>query len=875
MKASRPVVQGPWTAKQCHRLLRPLLAQIAALKKIKERKAAVGRNSASVQSWQSQTTRSRPRKSVVLGKRDRGYPESDEEYSAKKRVARKYSRKASQRPSAEGSSLATTTPPRSSTVRQRNLSGARPSHDAVLPTPHLRRIRNHEQSSPVVEENRSEPTVCGHSKCWKRCMFDRELGRLRSFIDAERLALYYHVMKSLDSLLKKTRPDRVDNIAAPRSLLAMCLRKIPDYISWEKKETEKDQYSQPEPQDCGVSFEIYDELEALGPAEGWKNLCLVVRAHSIQIVHEAAEEGLFDDDIIILLVRLCHEYLPSNEFMPLIDTFIFRQYPRPASGDNAFDHCPALKPIQTIKTMGHLAKSDLTANKLASLLSDGFLPSEWILTEGFRRLWHSTLPRIAQMKPCDDVVELATTTLTLLCGHASPTRPRGVAQTRIRGKPQNQLIDAVGALGAVILLSQEGKDRGSAASSSRDRTSIIRRRVRYVVNSCTKQLKHGKKEGRTLGTYLFALCSFLCVDTTESSAVLESSWRGVLNCKGNASLMLQYDATIALVASIVHCCVRGTKADSHVYLLQLCDKLETLDLPKGALSNMRVDAAFRVAESTGDMRDHAFAESLRAKMTEAATPDLQGSRKANFSGIKWDDIISEWVAATPGTVREKKRVAGRSYLAAEQLRPRTLEGADSEENHDGDEPSDEDAVDAEDSMDLGDHDSDSPHLPSATDEDSLEQDTTHNSVSASDDDDDEDPSSPITEPSPSSTLPEAPQNKESESNDDGEDNKEHLYAEDDFDQPPSPIKLSGASIRTGLLSARPRRLSRPITRGGDELGMDLDDGSRRRQKTPMTTTTTWLSRSKPARFRPARPSRVSLGAGDSAADDSDDELSIL
>ncbi|KAK0736888.1 hypothetical protein B0T21DRAFT_363966 [Apiosordaria backusii] len=867
MKASRPMVQGPWTAKQCHRLLRPLLAHIAALRKTRERKAALNRNSESTQSHQSQPTRGRPRKSVVLGKRDRGYPESDEEYSAKKKITRKYSRKLSQRSSAEDSSSATTTPPRSSTVRQRNLPGTRPSQDAVLPTPYLRRIRNHEQSSPVAQESRIERTVCGHSDCLKRCVFEHELVRLRSTIDAERLALYDHVIKALDSLLKKTNPNHIKNIAAPKSLLAMCLRKIPDYISWEKKETEKDQDSQPEPQDCGVSFEIYDELETLGPAEGWKNLCLVVRAHSIQIVQEAAKEGLFDDEVIVLLIQLCHEYLPNNEFMPLIDTYIFRQYPRPVSRDNDFSSCSALRPIRVIKRLGHLSRSDLMPDKLAALLSDGSLPSEWILTEGFRSLWHSTIPRIAQMKPCDGVVELATTTLTLLCDHASPTRPRGVAQTRIRGKPQNQLIDAVGALGAVVLLSQEGKDQGVAASSLADRTSTIRQRVRYVVDNCTKQLKNRKKEGRKLGTYLFALCSFLCLDTSTSSAVIESSWRGVLNCKGNASLMLQYDATIALVASIVHYCARGSRVDSYVYLLQLCDKLETLDLPKGALSNMQVDAAFRVAESTGNMRDHAFAESLRDKTAASATPDPKGGKKASFSGIKWDEVISEWVAATPGTVREKQSAARRSREAAQESRSKTLRMSDfeeesQEEDHDEDKTSDEDEARGE----LSDHDSEPEELGSfPEEEDSITQDTTPDSASASED---EDASSPNTEPSPYIPL-ESGQEEQSDYHED--DNKENLYDENDFDQPPSPPKSNGA-IRKGLLSARPRRLSRPITRGGDELTMDIDDSSPE-QKAP--TRSTWLSKNKPARFRPARPSRFSLGAGDSAADDSDDELSIL
>src|SRR5690348_8102977 len=82
--ASEP--SQPWTATRCHRLLRPLLTHIAALRKCKERQDTVHSSA-----LQGQATK--PRR-TVLGKRS--YPGSDSDYSEKK-TCRKYSRRGSRR----------------------------------------------------------------------------------------------------------------------------------------------------------------------------------------------------------------------------------------------------------------------------------------------------------------------------------------------------------------------------------------------------------------------------------------------------------------------------------------------------------------------------------------------------------------------------------------------------------------------------------------------------------------------------------------------------------------------------------------------------------------------------------------------------------
>ncbi|KAL2024473.1 hypothetical protein VTK56DRAFT_8284 [Thermocarpiscus australiensis] len=673
-------------------------------------------------------------------------------------------------------------------------------------------------------------------------------------MDAERHGLYESVFRAFDSLLRATSP-RKNQAAAPKSLLAMCLRKVPAYMAaleeWERKEGQASG-TKSTLQGAGISFEIYSELESRGAVDGWRHLCLVVRAHGVQIIQDAVSEGLLEDPITALLIRLCLEYMPATECMALIKSFIVRQYPKPHSADDDLFTTPALQPLRILRNCDPSGTS-LMPGMLADLLAGGLLPPDWALTKSFTSLWPSAVRLITETKPCQDAVDFIVTTLEELCDLASLKKPRGVPQTRLRGKPQNTLVSAIAALGSVVLLSQERWSQ-STDSSATTTAATLRRRIQYIVTTCSARLRRRKKEGRKLGTYLLALCTFLSLEEDSASAtVIEASWRGVQNCKGNASLMVQYDATTALMSAIAHYCSRGTCLAPNVYLSLFCDKLETLQLPDGALSNMRVDAAFRLAEHTGDLRDLAFAESLQAKATVCSTPERKRCKKASFSGMRWDEGISEWVTATPAT----------DVLPAAQI-PRRR-GATARYSADSEE-------DTADSGEESETDEANPGSPTADDgsdtaSETHEDDTLSSNNTGA-------PSSPFSE----SSEPEADEQKQAPPS------PKHSHprrgSNDNKPTPPG-----------GFLAARPRRLSRPITRAGDELAFDdCDNGSEHTQA--------WLCRKKPARFRRSvadgarkRVARASLvylqplerpvacksqtsqeGAGDES---SDDELSVL
>jgi hypothetical protein len=671
-------------------------------------------------------------------------------------------------------------------------------------------------------------------------------------MDGEKFGLYESVIKAFDSLLRVTSP-RKDQAAGSQSLLAMCLRKVPAYIAaleeWEAKDAEENG-ERPAAQGAGMSFEVYSDLESLGPFEGWKHLSFVVRAHGVKIIQDAASEGLLEDPVTDMLIRLCLEYMPFTECLGLINTFVVRQYPKPNPSDNDLFASPPLRPLRVLRSC-RASSSTLLQGILADLLADGLLPADWILTKSFMALWPPTVRLITEMKPCQDTADFVIITLEQLCNLASPRRPRGVPQTRLRGKPQNTLISAIAALGSVVLLSEEGSSQGPGPSSAA-RAATLKRRIEYVVKTCSENLKRQKKGGKKLGTYLLALCSFLSLETGSASAVIEASWEGVQNCRGNNSLMLQYDATTALMSAMAHYCSRGTGLAPNVYLSQFCDKLETLRLPNGALRNMRVDGALRLAELTGDLRDLAFAESLRAKLKAAATnstpkwtPRSSTDKKhANsFSGIRWDDGISEWVAATPATDQLPRPTRSKGVK-----RPASSSEDDSHSYSDSDTAKTPDSSAS--SLPLSETAADELDLESLPVGDRSDEcnATTSGGSETLEGDESSAPSSRSSSIAPSIQAESEP----------GPASNEHQPAtrtRDDEHSSPSPLPPP-PTPPGGFLATRPRRLSKriTITQASDVLALD----SHARDSEDKEN---WLCRKKPARFRPAANASAAAAGG--------------
>ncbi|KAL1839027.1 hypothetical protein VTJ49DRAFT_1927 [Mycothermus thermophilus] len=908
----------PWTATRCLRILRPLLAHIAALRRDKERRELLGiRHSAGTD------VTVKPRR-TVLGKRS--YPGSDSDYDDKK-PCRKYSSRGGRGRRSSTANEAST--PRPDAQRRRRQLGHRAPQDIVVPTPFLRRVWNNQPSSPPqapeepspVEEPPAALARCSHFGCSGRskCIFEVELRmQIRPSTSHERHGLYESVFKAFDAILRATSPPNKRQAMAatgPRSLLAMCLRKVPDYIAgieeWERRESEENGTKRAV-QGAGASFDIYSELESLGTVGGWRHLCLLVRAHAVNIVQNAVVEGLFEDGVTDVLIRVCLEYMRPTEITGLIDAFIIRRYAKPLPGDTEFLASPVLRPLQVLLHCDS-AGASIMPRTLAHLLANDLLPADWVLNKTFLAMWPTTIRHITKDKPCQDVMDLISVTLELLCGLAAPRKPRGVPQTRLRGGPQTTLISAVATLGSIVLLSQDAL--ASTSENSTTRIALLRRRVTDIITSITTNLKRSHSSGRKLGSYILALCSFLSLNEQTPPDTLGAAWRKTNETKSrDPHLLLQYDATVALASAMAHHCARGTGLAPHVHLEQLCDRLEEAALlPPAALASVRIDAAFRLAELTGDLRDLDAAEALmRARQQQEAvgacagkggrevvttTPKRVGwaggdgagtkgpvgrsmkrNAAASFAGVRWDDGISEWVAATPGS----------------EMRPRGRQGLRSRgpvESNDDDHKEEEEVSDQEDenASESGPAPVSTGDSASGTDDDTGTESDVEIDIHSPDTEVSPEPTSHLHSNPPSTKAVrcqlrtrQVNKNKESTDSDyegenmgrSGEENN-YYHQQEPQRKASSPSKTrtplqttsaapssKPSSTTKRLLQARPRRLSRRLAWAThdeltlDETSADKDNDSHQYEPTQKQASN-WLGGKKPTRFRLLR--RTSAG----------------
>ncbi|KAK0645982.1 hypothetical protein B0T16DRAFT_412352 [Cercophora newfieldiana] len=554
-----------------------------------------------------------------------------------------------------------------------------------MPTPFLKRVRNHQLSSPVAisspctwtslrgADSGGQSSLQSPGRRYPRSSanvpfhLESELAGLRVYAQGlEHLGLYESILRALESILRATCPRRT-SVAAPGSLMAMCLRKVPEYMleleKWGKQDAEANR-TKSVINASEVAFQVYSDIESLGSVDGWKQLCVVLRAHGIRIVEEAVHEGLFEDEITELSILLCLKYAPHLELGGLIDSFISRPYPDPSGNDDSlFCSNSALWPLEIIRFCDK-PLSGVVQGKLAHVLANGSLPPTWILTRNFGSMWSATARHITK-KTINDyqgIFDFISITIELLCSQISTRFPKGASdeERRDKEKAQKMLTSGIAALASMVLLGQEGEGPTERVSPD-SKTAMLTRRIYHIIQTCINRIQRPRRATRTdLGIYLLRLCAFLAFNATDSASAfasasastgVEAAWHDISSRNRHEDIARLYDATLALVSTIAYNCSRGMGLTPNDSLSLFCDKLEILNLPGEPLDNLRVDGAFFLAEQTGNLRDLAYAESLRA-VSKAGKPRQQVEKQAGTvqagrpgASYVWDDDIGEWVIA--------------------------------------------------------------------------------------------------------------------------------------------------------------------------------------------------------------------------------------
>ncbi|KAL7929469.1 hypothetical protein V8C35DRAFT_325054 [Trichoderma chlorosporum] len=290
----------PWTAARCQRLLRQLQSRLACLRRLI----------------------SEDRPSPSIGSKRASDHGQD---STAKRVRSTYGQKAKKVASTTDNPA--TTPQRSvRTLGAMKLGNLSPTSELVdFRTPVWRKIRD-----CVDTPAKNIDLESGLLNSLSPEIVD-ELNNIRRHVPSELYRIYEAIFHWLNRLLFSTTLQ--GKHARGKSLLAMCLRKVPaciaDIDAWDRQQL-KENGVESTWNMSDAATDLFDQLEALGSTNsGWRPLRLVVRSQAVYLLSNAILDGLFRPEFCNILVRLCIHLNGNEEAAQLVASIHGRQISKP------------------------------------------------------------------------------------------------------------------------------------------------------------------------------------------------------------------------------------------------------------------------------------------------------------------------------------------------------------------------------------------------------------------------------------------------------------------------------------------------------------------------------------------------------------------
>jgi hypothetical protein len=491
--------------------------------------------------------------------------------------------------------------------------------------------------------------------------------QIKRTIHPIRYSLYEGIYNALDALLKKTKsaPPEQD-IPRSRTLLSLCLRRVPFYIKEEaawisRQAKESGMDASIEVRD--VSEETYSNLESFGSSMGWKHLRTVVRAHGITVVSDAIAGGLIDSKFASALVMLCVHASFCDEGEILLEALLTSlRYPDPVSTQSRLCDNSAMLPLSTLNSfVKYTGRVGYYQRKLATLFSTGLLPVTWLATKDFALVWNSIFRSLSTDPPDHNASMFISTILPIIYA----ARQVSTIQVDMLSVLDATFTSLVITLSAMIILGR----------------NIIHLLRNAIIDCGLFSSIPGGKQAEVIAT-----ANILAGLESDSSSL---KWNRDLFKQLLDVLRKNYgrppstiecvdDSVITFICSVARCCGRGSSGDGFEYLQTMLERLESpaIDLFDGedVLSRIIVDSAFAFAQQVPNREHLRYAERIGTKYRGVYFQKKASQKTVRdqlHMGFRWEEGISEWVTATPAATT-KKRDDIRMSISSDESDDQTL-----------------------------------------------------------------------------------------------------------------------------------------------------------------------------------------------------------
>lgn len=657
-----------WTAARCNRLLRSLQSRIELLKKdaaqfIPAAQPAEATNSTiATDNW---------------GKRNNsdlhGSSRGDDGAKPKKRVRVTYGGRSRQKDEAGRS--ASGQGARSAPLKRGMPAITRPPGEISVETPILTRIRLDDGmirasavkvyglGGPAKKEGakgrntRFASSVPGISNFRS----STSLKQLQSAMSPKTYTLYIGIYNALESLLRTTEQSYVPAPERSNSLFSLCLRNVHQRIQleedWEAIDAKTAGLKSTLKRD--ISGEIYAQLEDIGTSEhGWKHLRTVVREHGVHLVAGAISSGLVNQVFGEALVMLCSQMGSYREAEVLLDALLLTMPDsEPATPYSRIADIQELAPLLALeKYVTHTGRMPEYFRMMKDIFGGGIVAIQWLATKELCGLWTRVFRAISAEPACQNATEFLQEILPLMLNASAGQSQRDAVpfNTRVSVAIGTTFSSVLATLSAVVILDEASNE--SDENSITERGSNVINILRHL--HIEYSIPRTELRGQVSLVFLANLFATPLRDAGEERCeqlirLLQQA------CQGSRGVI---DPEIAeFMCSVARCCGRGLSGTGLEHFKRFSLLVEACtstggDKQRHLLQNIIVSSAYVFSQQVPIAAHLDYADDIRAKFQ--IHPELgQGKSPGKpTAAFRWEEGISEWVAATPAIKQTRHAV---------------------------------------------------------------------------------------------------------------------------------------------------------------------------------------------------------------------------
>lgn len=628
----------PWTTSRCNRLLRTITSRVNVLRKLSRSIAPsvpVTSDGRSID-----IPRGSRRGSVVFTGNS---PSKEPEWLpvAKRRVdKRTYGGRA--RTGVTGSTTATCK------ASQATPYGSRKT--AYFSTPFLKRALGATDGDVAVWNVRATFLNTGKyveaKGMWKRFK-SRPAGTKEEVLN--------NLVEAFDGLLSSTNASIGRSRIGCRSLMNTCLARIPSYIALEEEWRSRDDNDD----DTNVSEEVYSDLESLasGTNCGWPWLRDVARAHGVEVVCKAVQDGLVPEASCNALIRTCQRHSAIREAQGLFLAWLNRPRKFESAGNETSERPAVINALLAFSNGVH--SSEFHFQFLTEAVKSGKLTVQAMLSNKSSFPW----PDLVHLLSGTDVSAAGADFVMEMLNAVSRGDLKQGTDPRASEEAQTGLASVVTLMTAMELCRDTTTDVESE-SATYDRVGRVQHLLARLGMVCLQQPEQTQSESRTLRTrpsqsdFAVATSCLLCLPhgPAINSVLLPSTETICARLQQQPSSL-----TSSFIYGVAKCAGRATNDSGISPLRKIVCRLTSLSSDASAelfLNQLALDCARNFADRSPAREHYGFVEELEKSMplgtvTFAALAAQTPSAKLNNTGFRWEDSICEWITATPFAVGSK------------------------------------------------------------------------------------------------------------------------------------------------------------------------------------------------------------------------------